>query len=282
LVRAIAILKSSASADKRQLPVLLGNLGKLYQQSGRYQRAESVLREALKVGQQPFTDRPMYIADLHNSLGVVHFAMENKKQAERDFRKAMALANEAEEDNPGRTSILSNLAMLYFTQQKWSLAEESLLGSIKAVELSRGPDHPDLCPLLEHAGFMYVQKHELPKAETVLRRALAIRQNSLGPESAYTAESKARLAEVLAASGAYEEAGQLYSEALKTQERVLGPQAPGVLKSMEGLANVLRQTHKEDLAQNMEARVESIRVQSFYTVSVKDLGGARNGKAPLR
>ena len=151
-VRAIAILKSSGSADKRQLPVLLGNLGKLYQQSGRYKLAESVLREALKVGAQLFADSPMYMADLHNSLGVVHFAMGNKKQAERDLRKAVALANEASDGNPGRTSILSNLATLYFMQQKWSLAEESLLGSIKAVELSSGTDHPDLCPLLEHVG----------------------------------------------------------------------------------------------------------------------------------
>jgi tetratricopeptide (TPR) repeat protein len=139
------------------------------------------------------------------------------------------------------------------------------------VEQSRGLEHPDLCPLLENAGFIYLQKRELLQAETMLRRSLAIRQKRFGPESAYTAASEARLANVLAANGSYEEAGRLYAEALKTQEQVLGLQAPDVVKSLEGFANVLRQTHNEDLAKNLEARAESIRLNLAYTISVKDM-----------
>jgi tetratricopeptide (TPR) repeat protein len=269
--RAMAILKSNDSLDRSQLPVLLGNLGKLYQQTGRYPRSESALREALRLGRQLLAARPLYISDLYNNLGVLHFAMGNRKQAERDFRKAMALADEAGSDDSHRSSILSNLATLYFTQQKWSLAEETLLHSINAVEQSRGLEHPDLCPLLENAGFIYLQKRELLQAETMLRRSLAIRQKRFGPESAYTAASEARLANVLAANGSYEEAGRLYAEALKTQEQVLGLQAPDVVKSLEGFANVLRQTHNEDLAKNLEARAESIRLNLAYTISVKDM-----------
>ncbi len=41
LNRAIAILRSRPTVDKRQLPVLLGNLGKLYQQTGRTEQIGS-------------------------------------------------------------------------------------------------------------------------------------------------------------------------------------------------------------------------------------------------
>ena len=68
LDRAIAILRSRPKVDKRQLPVLLGNLGKLYQQTGRLEQSEAVLREALQLGMKLLVDEPLYLSDLHNDL----------------------------------------------------------------------------------------------------------------------------------------------------------------------------------------------------------------------
>jgi len=270
LNRAIAILKADESVDRTQLPVLMGNLGKVYQRMGRYSQSESTLTQALKLSRQFLADRPLYTADLQNSLGVLHFGMGNIKQAEQDFEKAMALT-QGNADDPHWAPILSNLATMYFVQQKWSLAEDSLVRSIRIVEKARGLDHPDLCPLLDNAGYIFFQKHELTQAETTLRRSLAIRQRSMGTDNPYTAATATSLAKVLAARGAYEEAGQLYADALKTQEKVFGLQSQEVARSLDGYAYVLHHTHNDVQADNMEARAESIRLMLSYTVSVKDL-----------
>ncbi len=251
--------------------MLLGNLGKVYQHTGRYPQAEIVLREALKLSRRLLAEQPLYVADLHNSLGVLHFTMGNINHAEHDFKKALALTDDVSDGIPHRSPILSNLATMYFVQQKWSLAEELLHRSIVSVEESRGMEHPDLCPLLDNAGYIYRQVHKLVEAEMLLRRSLAIREKSMGAENAFTAATVASLAQVLADRGQYEEAGRLYADALKTQEIVFGLQSQQVARSLDGLADVLRHTHDDDQAKNMEARAESIRLRLSYTVSVKDL-----------
>src|SRR5262245_41730286 len=126
LNRAAAVLQSSASANQQYLPIVLGNLARLYQELGQMQRSETVLRQALNLGRQTLKDRPLVLADLQGELGVLHFKVGRKNRAVRELKKALALV----ETNGGRGSlaqarILANLSTLYYTQQKWRLAEET-------------------------------------------------------------------------------------------------------------------------------------------------------------
>ncbi len=172
--------------------------------------------------------------------------------------------------NVRKSSILANLSALYFLQEEWSLAEQTLLRSIEIVERSQGSAHPNVCALLDNLGYLYFKQNDLERAETVLRRELAIRRTVFGPENASTASAAATLANVLAARGEYAEAGSLFTEALNTQERVLG-RVPEVATTLDQFANLLRRTNKDDLAGDMAARAESIRLELSYTVSVKGL-----------
>jgi tetratricopeptide (TPR) repeat protein len=179
------------------------------------------------------------------------------------------LVEKVEEKNDGRKAfILANLSAMYFVQEKWALAEQTLLRSIEIVERTQGSEHPNVCTLLDNLGYLYFKQNELVRAETVLRRELAIRRTVFGPDNASTASVAATLANVLAARGAYAEAGNLFTEALKTQEQVLG-RVPEVATTMDQFANLLRRTHRDDLAGDMASRAESIRFESAYTVSVK-------------
>jgi Tfp pilus assembly protein PilF len=148
------------------------------------------------------------------------------------------------------------------------MAEQTLLRAIDIVERTQGPDHPNICALLENLGYLYFKQNDLVRAEHVLRRELAIRRAVFGPENASTASAAATLANVLAARGDFAEAGNLFAEALDTQERVLG-RGPEVARTLDQFANLLRQTHRDDLAGDMASRAESIRFESAYTVSVK-------------
>jgi len=272
LDRAIAILKSRPTVDRRQLPILLGLLGTLYQQTGRLDQTEAILNEALHLGKKLLADEPLYLSDIHNDLGVLHLKTGKRKEAESDFKTALALVGKVEnvemESSDRRASILANLSAVYFVQEKRSLAEQTLLHSIEIVERTHGSEHPNVCALLENLGLLYLEQDDLVRSETVLRRELAIRRTVFGLENASTASAAATLANVLVARNEYEEAGILFAEALKTQEQVLG-RGPEVATTLDQFANLLRRTHRDDLAGDMASRAESIRFESAYTVSVR-------------
>jgi tetratricopeptide (TPR) repeat protein len=269
LNRAIAIVRSRPTVDRRQLPVLLGLLGTLYQQTGRMEQTEAVLSEAMRLGRRLLVDEPLHLSDIHNDLGVLHLQAGKRKQAEDDFKTALSLVEKAGQDSEARkSSILANLSALYFGQEKWNLAEQTLLRAVEIVERTQGSEHPNICALLDNLGFLYFKQNDLARAESVLRRELAIRRTVFGQENASTASAGATLASVLAARGQYIEAGNLFAEVLTTQERVLG-RVPEVATTLDQFADLLRRTHRDDLAEEMTSRAQSIRFESAYTVSIK-------------
>jgi tetratricopeptide (TPR) repeat protein len=158
---------------------------------------------------------------------------------------------------------------LYYSQQKWDLAESSLLQSLHIAEQALGPEHPDVSALLNNLGVLYAMRGRLGEAEAMHRRALVLRRKAFGTENPHTAVSAANLAEVLAAEGKSDEAGILFAEALKIQERTFGVEGPEVASTLEKFARFLRHTKNDVLAVEMEDRANAIRVESAYTVSVK-------------
>jgi tetratricopeptide (TPR) repeat protein len=103
------------------------------------------------------------------------------------------------------------------------------------------------------------------------RRALTIRRKVFGTDNAYTAASAANLAEALAAEGMYEESRALIAEALETEQQILGKRAPEVAITLEQYAAILRRTGNIVLAEEMEGRAASIRIERSFTVSVKEI-----------
>ncbi len=68
------------------------------------------------------------------------------------------------------------------------------------------------------------------------------------------------LAVLYKAQGRYTEAEPLYQRSL-AWEKALGPEHPNVATSLENYATVLRETEREDKAEEMEARAHAIRAK---------------------
>ncbi len=75
------------------------------------------------------------------------------------------------------------------------------------------------------------------------------------------ATSLNNLALVYDDQGRYAEAEPLYQRALPIFEKALGPEHPDVAQSLENYAALLRETEREDKAEEMEARAMAIRVK---------------------
>ena len=76
------------------------------------------------------------------------------------------------------------------------------------------------------------------EAEPLFRRALAIREQALGPDHPDTATSLNNLADLYDSQGRYAEAEPLYRRALAIREQALGPDHPDTATSLNNLARL--------------------------------------------
>ena len=96
------------------------------------------------------------------------------------------------------------------------------------------------------------------EALPLYKRALAIREKTLGPEHPEVALSLNNLAELYRVQGEYAEALPLYKRSLAIAEKALGPEHPDVALSLNNLAELYRNTGRIEEAEVLERRVAKI------------------------
>jgi tetratricopeptide (TPR) repeat protein len=92
---------------------------------------------------------------------------------------------------------------------------------------------------LLHETASYLQDHaRYTEAEPLYQRALAIREQQLGPEHPDVAQTLSNLANLYNRQGQYTKAEPLYQRALAIREQQLGPEHPDVALTLNGLATL--------------------------------------------
>ena len=110
-----------------------------------------------------------------------------------------------------------------------------------------------------HRSGCYLSEHACYKeAEPLYQRALAIREQSLGPEHPEIATSLSNLAVLYRDQGKYAQAEPLYQRALMIFEKVLGPEHPEV-------ATVLNPTASFNSLPNVLVRQSAVTARSWLT-----------------
>jgi len=115
--------------------------------------------------------------------------------------------------------------------------------------------------LLYSIGDYLDERKRYREAEPLYRRALAIREQVLGPEHSTTAMSLYSLGRLCQAQGRFEEAEPLYQRALTIFEQVLGPEHPTTAGSLNALARLYKDEGKYEQAEPLYRRALTIREQ---------------------
>ena len=118
---------------------------------------------------------------------------------------------------------------------------------------------PEAAQLLNRAGYYLDDRARYREAEPLYQRALAIREQQLGPEHPDTAQSLNNLAELYRAQGKYELAEPLYRRALAIWEQQLGPEHPLTAHSLNNLALLYDHQGKYEQAEPLYRRALAIR-----------------------
>ena len=111
----------------------------------------------------------------------------------------------------------------------------------------------DQCYFVMPFTALYNVQGRYADAEPLHQQALAIWENTLGPEYPNVAASLNNLAELYNAQGRYADAEPLYQRALAIAEKRLGPKHPNVARVGKNYATLLRATNHDAEAAQFEA-----------------------------
>jgi tetratricopeptide (TPR) repeat protein len=115
--------------------------------------------------------------------------------------------------------------------------------------------------LFIQAGRYLRDRARYDQAAPLLQRALAIREQQLGPTHPHPATSLDILAELYRYQGKYSEAEPLLQRALAIREQQLGPTHPHTATTLENYASLLRRMQRSNEAVPLEQRARTIRAK---------------------
>lgn len=134
--------------------------------------------------------------------------------------------------------------------------------------------------LMSRLGILFWSKAAYARAEPLYRRALAIGEATLGPDSLRVAARLNKLTLLLRDIGRYAEAEPLVRRALMIVESVLGTDHPYVAASLNKLGRLLRDTDRRAEAEPLLRRALAI-AEAGLSPDHPDLGTAVNNLAEL-
>ena len=176
------------------LPSLANNLAGLYKDTERFDQAELLLLESLRLLEPQQVD-PATLATGQLNLAEIYRLQGRLQEAEPRYARALALARSGLGDkNPDLAPFLSQAAAMQRELRRYARAE-SLYAEAQAL-LSRtvGREHPYYAQTIEDLGALREAKGDKPGALKLGRQVLEIQRNLLGAEHPDVARTYVALA----------------------------------------------------------------------------------------
>lgn len=222
----------------------LNSLAVLYWDQGRYTEAESLLQQALTICEQQVQPEHSDTIQSLNNLALLSFEHGRYTEAESLYRRALTiLEQQLELECPHTSQSLNGLAVL---------SRDANANATQADQLAHS-----LIGLAE----LYVEQSRYTQAEPLLRRALAVWEQHLGPQHPHTAFALHDLARVYSAQGRYTEAELLFRRAVEIREQQLGPEHPKTAQSLNNLGKLYTDAGRYTEAEPLLRRALTIREQ---------------------
>jgi tetratricopeptide (TPR) repeat protein len=181
---------------------------------GDYDAAEKTFGEAMAIHRRALgEDHPETASSLENLGNIWYRKGEYAKTAEQ-LEKVLAIRRRALGDDAepvGRT--MANLGSVYSSSGNHAAALPMYRDSLERLTKFLGPDHPDVAAVLAGQAGALMNLGRLDEAETVARRALAIRTAKFPETSIPVSISRYRLGHILTKKRRYAEADALLRQA---------------------------------------------------------------------
>jgi tetratricopeptide (TPR) repeat protein len=249
--RVVEIVERSTEMDTFSRLALLNNAASFYRYQGRNVEAETLLQRALEIGQS--SGQTSDLDETRSALASLYRGEGKDGDAERIFRDAVAadgaaITKGSSQDYSGSLNVM-RLAQQYKGAGRLQDAEEYYNRALAAMEQSPDPNARVLLPeALDELGDLYHSQGRDSEAESLLLRALDLREKGAGPKRpdlARILSSQAPLENFYRDQGRLSEMEPIFQGALAIQERVLGAEDKSVFWTLSEMARVYREEGKK-------------------------------------
>ncbi len=203
-------------------------------------------------------------ASLHAHLGGMYFGASELDDAEREFKRALAVqeANLGPED-PALAGPIYNLALISTAHGRHGEALPLYQRALKLAERSLGAEHPDVATLLTSMAQTLSGQGRYEEAIALLRRSKAIQEKYQGRQSLQVASALLATAQALFFLGRYEEALPAVTEAIAIRETALGKDHPSLAFSYIVAGDVAREQGRLPESRRYYERALALRTQAY-------------------
>jgi tetratricopeptide (TPR) repeat protein len=173
--------------------------------------------------------------------GLVLRSLKRLTEARAELERGVAQARRLYRGpHPALATIINNLALVAQDQNDYDAAE-SLFREVLSIDRAMSTDNRgDIAYDLNNLGwFLFSRRGRHAEGEQMIREALAIRRQLLGPSHPLTAQAMRVLADARQDLGHPADAVPLYRDAAKAQRAALPRGHRQTIQSLEGLARAL-------------------------------------------
>jgi pentatricopeptide repeat protein len=262
----IPILRQHFCKDKGIdiLIAVLNTLGKLYKDQGRYNEAESLLKDSLNIARNLLDNNHRAIAAYKNNLASLYDVQGKYRQAEVLFMESLdILKNLFGEHHPDVASVLNNLGNIYRLQEKYNKAKSFFKQALEIRKNCLSDNHPDYAVSLNDLGLLYTDICRYTDAEKLLLKSLEIKEKSVGKKHLDYAGTLNILGIVYFYKNQFKKAELLYVESLQVRREILGKDHPDVASSFHNLADLYCRQGKFDEAEELWKKAFKIALKTF-------------------
>ncbi|MEO8049361.1 MAG: tetratricopeptide repeat protein [Acidobacteriota bacterium] len=245
-------------------------LALVYRRESRLAEAANLNLSAIAVYQAQHGSKNLPVA--LNNLGRIRTEQQRPKEAERLFRKAIALwEQQLGPTHPSVAAGLTSLGLVLCSRRKFSEAEPILRRARDIDRESFAANHPRVANDLDNLAVLALDRKRYAEAEDLLQEARAILEKRL-PGHPETGKVLARLAQVYHREAKLAESETLYRRALRILEQGWGPENPLLLAPLEDYSAVLRSKQNYAEAARIDAQAMKIRVKQALRHSRPETG----------
>lgn len=259
--RALELSEREFGPDHPEVAAKLNSLAEVYRAQGKFFVAEALHLRALEIREKALRPDDPALAQSIDNLAKVYRARCPYARV-GTLRKRASAIDRDDEAWRGLWECYMAAGDTAFRRGEFDEAEIRYDGALETVE-GFAAEGPHLATSLNNLAELHRARGRFAEAERLHIRALAIRENVLGPGHAEVATSLNNLAALYHAQHKFIEAEPLYRRALAIYETTLGSEHPRVALSLINLAEMYRARTEYARAEPLYRRALAIQERAF-------------------
>lgn len=214
----LSIALARVITDYRELAECYQNIGSVYKEQEKYQKALENLLKALNIKEEELSSNRVEIAKTLNLIGGVYLEKENYNESLNQFRQALAILIEClPDDHMDISDTYKDIGFAYFKLERYNDALDNFEKALGILNNNREQNLKEIADLLKNIGLVYkiLGKHD--ESLKLFEQSLTILKDL--NEGDY-AEMLITIAETLIITETYDRSEKYLKEALEIQTRI--------------------------------------------------------------